>query len=79
MIGGMRGRMVAAQQGLRALPPGRLTDRDTGHTFGDSSPRIDGETDEQYLTVPVGTHTPDPLLHHSWAQSILFLSFGTMA
>jgi len=67
-----------AQQGLRVLPPGRLTDGDTGHTFGGSSPRIDGETDERYLAVSAGTHTPNPLLHHSQAQSILLLSCGTL-
>ena len=68
----------AAQQGLRALPPGRLTDRDTRLTFGGISPRIDGETDERYLKISVGTHAPDPLLHHSRTQSILSLSFGTL-
>ena len=66
-----------AQQGLRVLPPGRLMDGDIGHTFGGSSPRIDGEIDERYLMVSEGTHMLDPLLHHSWAQSILLLSFGT--
>ena len=55
----------AAQQGLRVLPPRRLTDRDTRLTFWISSPRIDGETDERYLVVSVGTHTPDSLRHHS--------------
>ena len=53
-------------------------DRDTGLTFGGISPNIDGDTDEQYLTVSVGTHAPDPLLHHSRAQSILSFSFGTL-
>ena len=67
-----------AQQGLRVLPPGRLTDRETMLTFGGSSPRIDGETDEKYLTVSVGTRAPDPLLHFSRAQSIFLLSFGTL-
>ena len=67
-----------AQQGLRVFPPGRLTDGDIGHIFGGSSPRIDGETDERYLAVSVGTHTPDPLLHHSQAQSIFLLSFDTL-
>lgn len=60
------------------MHPGRLTDRDTRLTFGGSSPKIDGETDEQYLTISVGTHAPDPLLHHSRAQSILLLSFDTL-
>ena len=55
----------AAQQDLRALPLGRLMDMDTELTFGSSSPRIDGETDERYLAVSVGTHTPDSLRHHS--------------
>ena len=68
----------AAEQGLRALPPGRLADRDTELTFGGISPRIDGETDERYLTVSMGTHAPEPLLHHSRAQPILLLSFGTL-
>ena len=53
-------------------------DRDIRHTFGGSSPKIDRDTDERYLIVSVGTHTPDPLLHHLWAQSILLLSFGTL-
>ena len=68
----------AAQQGLRVLHPGRLTDRDTGLTFGGISPKIDEETEERYLMVSVGTHTFDTLLHHSWTQLILLLSFGTL-
>ena len=67
----------AAQQGLRVLRPWRLTDRETRLTFGGSSPKIDGETDERYLMVFVGTHAPDLLLHHSRAQLIFSLSFGT--
>ena len=55
----------ATQQGLRALLPERLMDRDTGLTFGGISPGIDGQTEERYLAVSVGTHTPDSLRHHS--------------
>ena len=68
----------AAQQGLRVLHPGRLTDRDTGLTFGGISPRIDEETKERYLMVSVGTHTSDTLRHHSQVQLIMFLIFGTL-
>ncbi len=44
----------AAQQGLGVLPPGTPMDVDIGHTFGCSSPRIDGDTDERYLMVSTG-------------------------
>ena len=36
----------AAQRGLGVLPPGTPMDGDTGHTFGCSSPKINGDKDE---------------------------------
>lgn len=60
------------------LLPGTPIDGDTRHTFGCSSPRIDGDTDERYLMVFAGTHTPDPLLRHLKERSICLLSFDTL-
>lgn len=38
----------ATQQDLRALLLERLMDRDFGLTLGNSSPKIDGETSQQW-------------------------------
>ena len=54
-------------------------DENTGHTFGRSSPRIDGDTDERYLIESVGTHNTDPLLCHLQERVIWLLSFETLA
>lgn len=67
-----------AQRDLGVLPPGTPIDEDTGHTFGCSSPRIDGDTDQRYLMVSMGTHTPDPLLRHLQERVIWLLSLDTL-
>ena len=53
-------------------------DKDTKHTFGCSSPRIDGDADKRHLMVSMGTHMHVPLLHHVQAQTIWLLSFDTL-
>lgn len=52
--------------------------RDTMHTFGCSSPRIDEDADERHLMVSMGTHLPVPLLHRLQAHMISLLSFDTL-
>ena len=45
-----------AQWGLGGLPPWGLMNGDTERTFGCSSSKIDGDADERYSMVSIGTH-----------------------
>ena len=53
-------------------------DRDTRHTFGCISPRINEDIDERHVMVSMGTHKPIPPLYRLQAQMIWLLSFDTL-